>query len=102
MSIQLKIPARVVFYALAVAGTAAAAATILWEKTSPWVSPAVIALLLVAEAINATGGFYRSRQMRRAYEPRREFSAMEEVVVVLLIMANVFVTVYRLLAPAGS
>lgn len=44
------------------------------------------------------GGFVKAKEMRRAYEPRRQFSGLQTFVLLLLVMSQVGTGTYVLVA----
>ncbi len=91
------VPAQVVFYvclAAAVAGMAGA-----YTLGRDFIALPVLSsfFLIWALVTNDGKGFIRSRQMRRAYEPRGSFSQMEVLILFALLMLSAFVGVYVLL-----
>ncbi len=53
-------------------------------------------LLLAALIINERTGFYRSRRARRPTEPRDKMNMLEVGILFVLLLLNIFVTVYVL------
>ena len=47
------------------------------------------------------GGFVRTHQMRRAFEPERHFNGVQVILVLLLVMAQIGVGLYHLLMANG-
>jgi len=92
-----RMSAPLVFYPVALLTAASAGLTYL--VGAPFIPLAgVICLLTVgALVINETGGFNRSRQMRRAYEARRTFNQVEILVLFVLLLGNIFVIALALL-----
>ena len=83
------VPAPYVFYPLAFLGVAAMGVVYkLGEAFVPF-SGAVCLVALYALYVNDSKGFVRRRQMRRAYEARRNFDNWEVFALLGLVMGNV-------------
>ena len=91
------IPAPVVYYALLLLGIAALG--LVYRQGVEYLPVAAVfgVLACIALVVNDRKGFIRRRQMRRAFEARRNFSNLEIVTLVGLIMANAFVALLRFL-----
>ena len=92
------IPAPWVFYSLVLLGLASVG--LVFVRGLPYMPLAVGFCLLtcVALVINDRKGFIRRRQMRRAFEARRNFNNLEVLVLVGLVMGNAYVTALAFLA----
>ena len=92
------VPAPLVFYAVAALATVSAAATYLF---GPWlVALSALACSLIAYVlfVNDRTGFTKSSRMRRAYAPRHHFTALEVAVLCALLILNLFVSAFALVA----
>ena len=92
------LPAQVVFGLLVPLGLVSAGAVFVGGK--PMAALAALACLLIAWAlyVNDRKGFVRSKQMRRAHEPRRHFLPLEVILLFLLILLNVVAVAYVFVA----
>lgn len=90
--------ALVVFLALLPVGLFGMAAMVVYGKPMAVVSLAACGLIGWALYVNDQKGFHRSKEMRRAYDPRSHFNALEVVILLGLILMNVLVMAYVFVA----
>lgn len=92
------LPAQVVSGLLIPLGLASAGAVFVGGK--PMAALAAVVCLLIAWAlyVNDRKGFVRSKQMRRAHEPRRHFFPLEIILLFILILLNVVAVAYVFVA----
>lgn len=87
------IPAPWVFYTIAL--FAVGSLGLIQVKGDRFLPLAAVASVLAALSlfINDRKGFIRKRQMRRAYEARRNFTNVEVALLIALILGNIYVAV---------
>ncbi len=92
------LPAQVVSALLIPLGLASAGAVFVLGK--PLAVLAAVSCLLIGWAlyVNDRKGFVRSKQMRRAHEPRRHFLPLEVILLFILILLNVVAVAYVFVA----
>lgn len=88
---------QVLFAVLAALAVAAMGAAYLLPP--PFLAVSAVSCVLIGWAlyVNDHAGFSRSKELRRAGEPRRHFNLFEVFVLMGLIFAEVFVAVYVLM-----
>jgi len=91
------VPAPYVFYTLMLVGLGSIAAVHMLGKICIPVAGVASLLMLGSFYVNDNKGFIRRRQMRRAFEPRRNFNNVEVLLLILLLMGNFFVSALALL-----
>ncbi len=88
------LPAPVVFGLLVPLGLVSAGAVFVLGKTMVVPAATVCLLIVWALYVNDRKGFVRSKQMRRAHEPRRHFAPLEVILLFVLILLNVVAVAY--------
>ena len=92
------VPAPIVFYAAAVLALVAAAGTHVLGGWLVALSAVACGLIIVVLYLNDEKGFLKSKKMRRAYAPRSHFTSLEVFVLCALLLLNLFVTAFALVA----
>ena len=92
------VPAPMVFYAVAALATVSAAATYLFGAWFVALSALACGLIVYVLFVNDGSGFIKSKHMRRAYAPRHHFTALEVAVLCALLILNLFVSTFALVA----
>ena len=92
------VPAPIVFYSVAALATVAAAATYLFGAWFVALSGLASGLVVYVLFVNDGTGFIKSKRMRRAYAPRHHFTALEVALLCALLILNLFVSAFALVA----
>lgn len=96
------LPAHLVFYLIGALSVVSIGLMFLPELY--WLAAGGGACLLIAWVLflNDHTGFVRSKQMRRAHEPRRHFTMAEQAILLGLLVLNVVVACYLLITRWSS